>query len=729
MSYVKKQASKLAARNVGGMVNPETENSTAYAPEKETPGSIASDSNPTSKSARDPELETPATDIPRYRYVDYVGETPLIELTQLVQSFKNPNVRVFAKVEYMNPSLSIEDRVVLEVLKEAAAAGKLRQGMTVVTASCKNRAASVACICAAKKYKCIVVESCQCAKETQDCLAAYGAKVLIRSEPQDAANLLVEENSDTHFYFDHFERETKFSGHCSSLAAEIYEQSQGNVTHLIGTPSTLTTIVGEILKQQLPHLHVVIADPMNEFCSVGVSKTLINASSIDEKICVTDQQALETCHLLANTQGLCGGMLSGVNIYAALELAARLEDDAVIVTSLPDSGPKELSQVYNPVWLERNGFQIPERFELRTRNPEQRLREADEGLLPESSTSFHAASALRASARIDACMYADLVGDTPIVDLTHLVEDIGHADTRVLAKLEFFAPGFSIKDRIARWIFDKAEREGRLRPGMTVVAASSGNTGNSTALLAAARGYECIITTSPKCSDEKQNNVKAYGAKLLVSPSGVPEGDPKHYMEMARILASESPDLYFDVDQYETQANPEAHYRTLGPEIWENSYGQVTHLVVGASTGGTISGIAGFLKERNPEVKAVLADPIGSIFTGYFQNGKIGRPGKFLVEGVGKGSIPSAMNFNFIDDVIPVSDQEAFNTCFRLGREEGICAGGSSGMNLAGALKLASKLKERAVIVTTFADLGVKYLSKVYNEEWLKENGFDCPSN
>jgi len=219
--------------------------------------------------------------------------------------------------------------------------------------------------------------------------------------------------------------------------------------------------------------------------------------------------------------------------------------------------------------------------------------------------------------------------------------------------------------------------------------------------------------------------IRAYGAELLVSPPGVKEGEPDHYMEMARRMALEKPDEMFDMNQYETKDNPEGHFLTLGPEIWEQTNERVTHFVAAGSTGGTISGTGSYLKTKNSQVKVVLADPVGSIFTEYFKRGVVSTPGKFLVEGVGKGSIPGAMDFNVIDDVFPVTDEQAFCMCSFLARKEGICAGGSSGLNVFAALKYAETLTEPAVVVTVMPDLGVKYLSKVYCPEWLAANNFD----
>jgi len=331
--------------------------------------------------------------------------------------------------------------------------------------------------------------------------------------------------------------------------------------------------------------------------------------------------------------------------------------------------------------------------------------------------------------RILMARFCEFIGDTPLVELTSMSKELKNPHVHVYAKCEFFNPGFSIKDRIVQNIIAKAEASGKLREGMTVVAASSGNTGASTAMFCAMKGYKCIITTSPKCSKEKMDAIKAYGAKLLISPDSAKEGDRDHYMEMARLLALEDPDKYFDMDQYENKLNPEGHYLTLGPEIWEETNGTITHFVAAGSTGGTISGTGRFLKERNEEVKVVLGDPVGSIFTEYFNKGTYSSPGKFHVEGVGKGSIPGAMQFSLIDQVVPVTDQQAFDTCYMMCRKEGLCAGGSSGLNLFAAIQLANSLEEDATVVTVLPDLGIKYLSKIYNREWLLENGLTGPED
>jgi len=317
------------------------------------------------------------------------------------------------------------------------------------------------------------------------------------------------------------------------------------------------------------------------------------------------------------------------------------------------------------------------------------------------------------------CAYSDMIGNTKLIDLTQFAKPVVEG-VRVYAKAEFLNPGFSVKDRIVRHIFKNAEETGQLRPGGTVVAASSGNTGAATAMVAAMRGYRAVITTSGKCSSEKIDSIRAYGAVVIVCPDGVSEDHPDHYMNVATRLAAENDD-WFDVNQYDNLQNPEAHYSSLAPEIWEQTNGEVTHFIAAGSTGGTISGNARYLKEQNPDLKVVLADPVGSIFTSYF-NGQGLQGGKFLVEGVGKGSIPGAMDFSLIDDVMPVSDDNAFAMCHYLASQAGILAGGSSGLNAYAAIRLANQVTEPSTIVTIMPDTGIKYLSKIYNPQWLEEN-------
>jgi cysteine synthase len=335
--------------------------------------------------------------------------------------------------------------------------------------------------------------------------------------------------------------------------------------------------------------------------------------------------------------------------------------------------------------------------------------------------------------------YGGLIGATPLVDVTHLAPKgaLAHSGTKVLAKCEFLNPGYSIKDRIAVHIIQSALGDGSLQPGGTIVAASSGNTGAAVAMVAAQVGHPCVIITSPKCSAEKMDAIVSYGATLLVSPPGCPEGDPNHYMEIETRLAGEN-EGWFSVNQYENKKNSEAHYLTLGPEIWEQTDGKVTHFVAGGSTGGTVSGVGRSLKEKSGDrVHVTIADPVGSVLSeafGRHEEGHTNDPGdglkasKFHVEGVGKGSVPGVMEFEFVDSAVSVTDQQSFDMCHRLSSSEGMLVGGSGGLNVFAALRLAESVTGPdggpALIVTVCPDSGIKYLSKVFNSEWLKGQGF-----
>lgn len=314
----------------------------------------------------------------------------------------------------------------------------------------------------------------------------------------------------------------------------------------------------------------------------------------------------------------------------------------------------------------------------------------------------------------------DKIGHTPLVLLQHINP---YPLATILLKVEGLNPGGSIKDRIVLHILNSAEQEGLLKPGGTIIENTSGNTGAAAAMIAAIRGYKAILTMPDKVSKEKQNALKAYGAEIIVCPTSASPDSPEHYVNVAKRLAEETPNS-FRINQYDNKKNPEAHYLSTAPEIWEQTQGKIDYFVASGSTGGTISGCGKFLKERNPDVKIIMPDPIGSIFYPYFKTGKIPHEGNcsYLLEGVGEDHMTKAIDFSVIDEVIPVKDKDAFTIARLLARKEGILAGGSSGANVWGALEIAKRLTEPAVIVAMLPDGGVKYLSKQFDDEWMKTN-------
>jgi cystathionine beta-synthase len=314
-----------------------------------------------------------------------------------------------------------------------------------------------------------------------------------------------------------------------------------------------------------------------------------------------------------------------------------------------------------------------------------------------------------------------LIGWTPLIRLNRVTRGIR---TPVYAKAEFFNPGGSIKDRIGMPIIKRAEREGRLKPGGTIVEGTSGNTGVGLAIAAALRGYRCIFTMPDKMSQEKVRLLKAFGAEVIVTPTAVPPDHPDNYVMMAKRIAKETPNAIL-ADQFYNDANPQAHYDTTGPEIWDQTEGRVTHFVYAAGTGGTITGVGRYLKEKNAKIQIVAGDPVGSILADMWRTKGEGKPEgvPYKVEGIGQDKIPGTLDMGLIDDFMTVSDKESFAMARRLTREEGLFVGGSSGLVVHVALHVARRIDDpNAMVVVPLPDTGERYLSKVYNDEWMREN-------
>jgi cystathionine beta-synthase len=312
------------------------------------------------------------------------------------------------------------------------------------------------------------------------------------------------------------------------------------------------------------------------------------------------------------------------------------------------------------------------------------------------------------------------IGHTPLVRLNKLV---GPNDATVYAKCEFMNPGGSIKDRMALHIIEKAEREGKLKPGGTIVENTSGNTGMGVALAAAVKGYRCIFTMPDKMSAEKINRLKAFGAQVVVTPTNVPADSPQSYYETAKRIARETPGSFY-LNQYHNPDNGEAHYLTTAPELWEQLEGRLDVFITGLGTGGTMTGVGKFLKEKNPAIRNVGVDPVGSVYQGYFQTGKLPEPHVYKVEGIGEDMLCKALDFSVIDEIRQVDDQQSFHAARRLAREEGLFGGGSSGAAAHIAVEIARELGKGKVVVVVLTDTGNSYISKFFSDEWMKDNGF-----
>jgi cystathionine beta-synthase len=313
----------------------------------------------------------------------------------------------------------------------------------------------------------------------------------------------------------------------------------------------------------------------------------------------------------------------------------------------------------------------------------------------------------------------ETIGWTPLIRLGRLGAGLR---TPVYGKAEYANPGGSVKDRIGLAIIEDAERRGELKPGGTIVEGTSGNTGVGLAIAASLKGYHCIFTMPDKMSQEKVRLLKAYGAEVVITPTAVPPDHPDHYVMKAKQLVRDTPGAIL-ANQFYNPVNPEAHYATTGPEIWEQTGGKVTHFVAGAGTGGTVSGVGKYLKEKKPEIRVIAGDPVGSLYTQFHHTRSLGEGHPYKVEGIGGDKIPTTIWFDWIDEFRQVPDRTSLTMARRLAREEGILAGGSAGLNVWLALEIAREVDDpAALVVTILADTGERYLSKVFNDEWMQEN-------
>lgn len=318
----------------------------------------------------------------------------------------------------------------------------------------------------------------------------------------------------------------------------------------------------------------------------------------------------------------------------------------------------------------------------------------------------------------------EVIGNTPLVKLNKLTNGIA---ATLLVKVEYLNPGQSIKDRIAVKMIEDAEKVGLIKPGGTIIEGTSGNTGMGLALVAAVKGYKCIFTTTDKQSQEKIDLLRALGADVRVCPTNVDADDPRSYYSVAKQLSKDIPNSYYP-NQYDNPSNTKAHYEVTGPEIWEQTEGKITHYAAGMGTGGTITGVAKFLKEKNPEIQVIGVDSVGSVYKKYFETGEYDKNEvkPYLTEGIGEDIIPKNIDMSYVDAVVQVNDKNAFITTRSLAEKEGIFAGGSCGAAVYGALEYAKRheLSKDDLMVIILPDSGTRYTSKIFNDEWMKKNNF-----
>ncbi len=314
----------------------------------------------------------------------------------------------------------------------------------------------------------------------------------------------------------------------------------------------------------------------------------------------------------------------------------------------------------------------------------------------------------------------EAIGHTPLVKLGHVAADV---KANIYVKCEFLNPAGSMKDRMTLNLVDRAEERGELEPGGTIIEATSGNTGAGLAMIASVRGYRCIFVMPDKMSEEKVASLRAFGARVVVCPTAVEPDDPRSYYSVAKRLVEETPNSFY-ANQYANDDNPGGHYRFTGPEIWDETQGEMDVFVAGLGTGGTITGCGRYFKERKPEIQLVGVDPIGSLYYDFVKTGRVTKPFTYKVEGIGEDFFPSTIDLNILDEIVRVDDKECFLMTRELVRKEGLYVGGSCGAAVAGALKYAKHSQKEENIVVLLPDGAAKYMSKIFNEDWMRENGF-----
>lgn len=318
---------------------------------------------------------------------------------------------------------------------------------------------------------------------------------------------------------------------------------------------------------------------------------------------------------------------------------------------------------------------------------------------------------------MDKC-YLDAIGNTPLVKLEKITKGL---KANIFVKLEFLNPGGSIKDRIARYMVEKAELEGKLKPGDTIIENSSGNTALGLAIVALQKGYKLKVVIRDTTSKEKIKMLSVLGAEVILVDASLPPEDPKSYNNYAQTLANDNPAIYY-IDQHNNLDNNEAHYKTTGPEIWEQVNGKIDYLLAGVGTGGTLFGAGKYLKEKNPDIKLIGVDPVGSIFYDYYKTKKLVKPSRYVIEGIGDEFLIKTAQLEMLDDMIQIEDKVGIKWALKLAHTEGIISGGSTGANVYSAIKFAEQLDKPANIVTIACDSGFKYFSTIYNEDWLLKN-------
>uniref|UniRef100_A0AC35U2H4 Cystathionine beta-synthase n=1 Tax=Rhabditophanes sp. KR3021 TaxID=114890 RepID=A0AC35U2H4_9BILA len=683
--------------------------------------------------------------------LEAVGRTPLVKLNKIPKQF-GIECDMYVKPEYLNAGGSIKDRIGLRMIELAEKEGILKPGMTVIEPTSGNTGIGLALACAVKGYKCLIVMPEKMSKEKEVVIKALGAQ-LVRT-PTEAAW----DSPDSHIgvaaklektivggiILDQYKNAGNPMAHYEGTGAEILESLSNQIDMMVVAAGTGGSISGisRKLKEVCPDVEVVgvdpvgsiLADPLNSTVSgylvEGIGYDFVpdvcDLRTIDTWIKSNDKDSFDIARKLIKEEGLLVGGSSGSNVWGALQAAKKLKAGQKCVVILPDGIRNYMTKFVDDDWMADNKFMEPVEHKAIVPNAEHPFKNGlgydpsangkESWKIPGECVAFNPTKKMLLENILGA------IGSTPMVRLNKIPQAMG-IEAEVLVKCEYLNAGGSIKDRIALRMVEAAEEAGVLKPGMTIIEPTSGNTGIGLALVSAVKGYRCIIVMPKKMSKEKEIALRSLGAEIVRTPTEADSDSPDSHIGVALRLNNEIANSII-LDQYTNMANPQAHYAYTAEEILFATDSNIDMVVVGAGTGGTVSGIAKKLKEKIPSIKVVGTDPEGSLLADPSKKEIHG----YEVEGVGYDFVPAVLDRSLVDIWVKTNDKNAFETAYKLVRHEGILCGGSSGANLWAALEQAKTMKKGQRVVVVLPDGVRNYLTKFLDEGWMGERNFEVPS-